>query len=70
MNLPGSFTWDMRIGMEIDVKGRNTLFINIDIYNILDTENIALASGSYATGALTPIYEVGRQFWFELGYKF
>ena len=70
MNLPGSFTWDMRIGMEIDVKGKNTLFINIDIYNILDTENIALASGSYATGALTPIYEVGRQFWFELGYKF
>lgn len=70
MKLPASFTWDMRIGGEIAIRGRNILFVNIDIFNILDTENIALASGNYTTGALSPTFEVGRQFWFELGYKF
>ncbi len=72
-NVKGAFTWDMRIGFEVNIHKGNTLFINLDIYNVLDSKNLAIASASYSTTAgttATPIYEVGRQFWLEVGYKF
>ncbi len=72
-DIKGAFTWDMRFGFEVPVYGRNTLFINIDIFNVLDSKNIAIANLSYTGNAglsAVPIYEVGRQFWIEVGYKF
>lgn len=68
--LPASFTWDIKFGFEYDFYKKNTLFFNIDIFNLLNNKNIALANGNYLTGIFTPIYELGRQFWFEIGYKF
>lgn len=69
-----AFTWDMRIGFEIDVYRKNTLFVNLDIYNVLDSKNIAIANLSYAgsSASLTavPTYEIGRSFYIEVGYKY
>ena len=72
--VPYSFSWDMRLGFEIDAYKGNTLYVNVDIYNVLDTKNIALVSlidAGVGTGMVTtPIYELGRQFWVQVGYKF
>ncbi|WP_237416292.1 TonB-dependent receptor plug domain-containing protein [Helicobacter saguini] len=74
-----AFTWDMRIGFEIDVWNKNTLYVNLDIYNVLDSKNMTALS-SANSGAITQgiataatavaVYEIGRQFWLQVGYKF
>ena len=79
---PSAFTWDIRLGTEYKTKG-GTFFANLDINNVLnkrnrvtyssssgDTDNDITASGSYSTSELVGIYETGRQFWLQLGYKF
>ena len=71
--VPASFTWDMRVGFEIDAYKGNTLYVNLDIYNVLNRQNVAVASASYSSSAGTtavPVYEVGRLFWLQVGYKF
>ena len=71
--VPANFTWDMRVGFEIDAYKGNTLYVNLDIYNVLNKQNVAVASASYSSSAGTtavPVYEVGRQFWVQVGYKF
>ncbi|MFG5109067.1 TonB-dependent receptor, partial [Campylobacter lari] len=67
-----AFTWDMRIGFEVDMYRKNTLFVNLDIFNLLDTKNIAITSLSYGSAGLsaTPVYEIGRSFYIEVGYKY
>lgn len=78
MRFPGAFTWDMRIGFEVDMWHKNTLYVNLDIYNVLNTQNLTALQGSGITGgAVTGIasstaiavYELGRQFWLQVGYK-
>lgn len=69
----GAFSWDMRFGFSINIAGSNALFVNFDIFNVLDTRNLAIASASYSATAGTtavPVYEMGRQFWVEVGYKY
>ena len=68
--LPSTFTWDLRLGAEYEVYKKNKLFFNIDVMNVTNKKNVGLATLSYSDDAVTPTYEVGRQFWFELGYKF
>ena len=72
--VPFSFTWDMRIGFEIDIYGGNTLYANVDIFNVLNRKNLAITSFSGVSAqngySKAPYYEIGRQFWFEIGYKF
>lgn len=48
MKFNGAFTWDMRVGFEVNVWKGNTLFMNLDIYNVLNAQNmtsVSLASG-------------------------
>ncbi|MWV68509.1 TonB-dependent receptor plug domain-containing protein [Helicobacter saguini] len=72
--VPSSFTWDMRFGFEIDVFKNNNVFVNLDIFNILDSKNISIlnlsAFSSSASATAIPTYEVGRSFWLEVGYRF
>ncbi len=77
MHFDGAFTWDIRIGFEIDVYKGHTLYCNLDIYNVLDTKNMTALSVA-STGAISPgipssssvaVYEIGRQFWLQVGYK-
>lgn len=79
MDFKGVFTWDMRIGFESNVWKNNLLFVNLDIYNVLDAQNLTTVSGTNgsvsssliaATATSIPVYEVGRQFWLQVGYKF
>ncbi|RDU58945.1 TonB-dependent receptor, partial [Helicobacter sp. MIT 14-3879] len=72
-DIKGAFTWDMRIGFEIDMWHKNTLYVNLDIYNVLDSKVMAIYNFSSTVGsarfAATPVYEVGRQFWLQVGIK-
>ncbi|WP_300743668.1 hypothetical protein, partial [uncultured Helicobacter sp.] len=67
-----AFTWDMRLGFEVDVYKGNTLYTNIDIYNLLDAKNPTILNSNYAgtSSAPTLAYEVGRQFWVQVGYRY
>ena len=77
MHFDETFTWDMRLGFEMNVWKGNIVFVNFDIYNVLNTRNKAALSGT--NGAVIPgipssasvaVYEIGRQFWIQGGYKF
>ncbi len=82
MHFKGTFGWDMRIGFEVDFyrgeKMRHTLYMNADIFNVLNLKNMTTLSGttgamlntSFASSSSIPVYEVGRQFWLQVGYKF
>lgn len=59
-----SITWDMRISWEYPVAAKHTVFINLDVMNVLNKRNPALWSSSEIT------YDLGRQFVLELGYQF
>lgn len=86
MKFNGAFNWDMRVGFEVDFyrgeKMRHTLYINVDIFNVLNAKNMTSLQATGATnsnGSIRPgiasagdyaVYETGRQFWFQIGYKF
>ena len=72
-----SFSWDMRVGAEVNVLNGHTLYVNVDIFNVLNTQNmttLGLANGNattaFASSSSIPVYELGRQFWLQVGYKF
>ena len=86
MDFKGAFSWDMRVGFEVDFykseKWRHTLYVNVDILNVLNSKNMttisnadgviagASSSSIATTSSDIPVYEVGRQFWLQMGYKF
>ena len=84
-----AFSWDMRLGFEVDIyRGksmRHTVYVNMDIFNVLNARNKTTMQGALVTNGVTPgisgvtastgltdfaVYELGRQFWFQVGYKF
>lgn len=75
----GAFTWDMRAGLEFDKGKAGVFYTNVDIINVLNLKNettISGANGNMATGSILgesaayPVYDVGRQFWLQFGYKY
>ncbi len=58
-------TWDMRIDWEIPTGKDQALFAAVDITNVTDQVNEIASSTS---GNVT--FEVGRQYWLEVGYRF
>lgn len=82
MHFKGAFNWDMRVGFEVDFyrgeQMRHTAYIIVDIVNVLNNQNMttlsgvngAISSGFVAASSAIPVYEVGRQFWLQVGYKF
>ena len=75
----GAFTWDMRLGLEFMLGKAGTFYTNVDIINVLNLKNettISNAYGNMLTGtilgasAASPVYDVGRQFWLQFGYKY
>lgn len=77
MRFKPSFSWDMRVGFEANVRNDHTVYMNVDIFNVLNTKNmttLGLANGndttSLASSSSVPVYELGRQFWVQVGYKF
>lgn len=77
MKFKNAFKWDLRLGFDVDLyKGamRHIMYVNIDIFNVLNAKYQNAVSGSntasYASSTAVPIYELGRQFWLQIGYKF
>ena len=74
----GAFTWDMRVGFEVDVYRENTFYMNVDVLNVLNKANktaLTNASGNTGEEVLTysytySAYDIGRQFWLQVGYKY
>lgn len=71
------FNWDMRLGLEVDLYKGQTLYVNFDIYNVLDSKNLVTLSGEdgvllygVPSNAAVLGYSLGRQFWTQVGYKF
>lgn len=58
-----SFYWDTRIGTKVKLGGKNTLSINLDIFNLLDNVNVLTSTSAIA-------YQTGRSFWIEIGYEY
>lgn len=59
-------TWDMRVDWELPTGKDQALFMAVDITNVTDKVNPIISSGSSAKTT----YEVGRQYWLEVGYRF
>lgn len=59
-----AFTWDMRLAWEKPFGKEQAVFTNLDITNVLNTRSVSNSNRGIET------YEVGRQFWLEVGYKF
>ena len=80
MRFPNAFSWDMRVGFELDMYKGQTLYMNVDIYNVLNSKikstiantayNGSTSSSAFASSSAVAVYEVGRQFWLQVGYKF
>ncbi|MBR3481603.1 MAG: TonB-dependent receptor plug domain-containing protein [Neisseriaceae bacterium] len=68
--IPSSFTWDAKFGAEYAVYKKNKLFFNVDVFNVTNKRNVTTASVNTNTNSVTETYGTGRQFWFELGYRY
>lgn len=70
--IPASFSWDMRVGFERKVFAKHSLYMNVDIYNVLDSKNTIINTADYTGNSYSPTlgYEVGRQFWIQVGYRY
>ncbi|TBU95804.1 TonB-dependent receptor [Stutzerimonas kirkiae] len=63
-----AFTWDLRLSWELPTARNQALFVNADVFNVLDKTIVADSTSVNVTGI--PTYEIGRQFWLEVGYRF
>lgn len=77
MHFNGAFTWDIRLGVSMRVWRDSEAFINVDIYNVLNSKNMAALGGvngatipGIPTSASVVVYEIGRQFWIQGGVRF
>lgn len=66
VNLGKSFSWDMRVGYVHKLPKAMDVFVNLDIYNILNKSN---KSSTVSSSQTTLLYEAGRQFWLEVGLR-
>jgi hypothetical protein len=56
-------TWDTRLGFGWKVQKNKQLFVNVDVFNVLNKKIVAYDNGSDI------YYETGRQFWVTAGYQ-
>ncbi|WP_282432270.1 TonB-dependent receptor plug domain-containing protein [Campylobacter troglodytis] len=70
--IPSAFTYDLRLGYARKIYGQHSIYFNIDIFNVLDSKNTTINQADYAGSSYAPSlgYEVGRQFWLQVGYKY
>ncbi|MBN7288857.1 TonB-dependent receptor plug domain-containing protein [Campylobacter curvus] len=66
VNLGNSYSWDARIGYAKKLPKEVELFVNLDIYNVLNRKNKARVLSETSS---VLVYEAGRQFWLEAGIR-
>lgn len=71
-DFPNTFSWDSRIGASAKLWGKNVIFVNLDIFNVLDNLNIisAKAQNTKNKTSFIPTYATGRSFYIQVGYEF
>ncbi len=63
-----SLTWNVRLGWERELSAQaGTVYANVDITNVLNRRNVYGASSAVGNA---PLYDIGRQFWLEVGYRY
>ncbi|MCV4262605.1 TonB-dependent receptor [Pseudomonas capsici] len=60
----GAPTWDMRLDWELPTGKDQAAFVAVDVTNVADKINPIISNSARST------YEVGRQYWLEVGYRF
>lgn len=63
---PAAPTWDMRVAWDIPTGKDQAFFVNVDVTNVTDQVNKIASRESVSVVS----YEVGRQYWLEVGYRF
>ena len=58
--------WDMKVYWEIPTGKEQALFSSVSITNVTDRINQTVSAGSRAKTT----YEIGREYWLEVGYRF
>lgn len=66
INLGKRFSWDGRIGYDQKIGKDMSMFVNLDVTNILNKQK---KSAPTSTSSNKVTYELGRQFWLEAGLK-
>ena len=61
-----AMTWDMQVYWELPTAKDQAVFASVDITNVADKINPTVSAGNQAVTR----YEVGRQYWLEVGYRF
>lgn len=59
-------TWDLRVKWEIPTGKEQALFMAVDVTNVTNRANEIVSSAKSARTT----YEIGRQYWLEVGYRF
>lgn len=71
--ISNAFNWDTSFGFEWNMPKKSKLFANIDILNVLNRKNVAGSENKFVRSEMSFVdvvtYQTGRQFWFEVGYK-
>ncbi|ORC60895.1 TonB-dependent receptor [Pseudomonas floridensis] len=57
-------TWDMRVDWELPTNKDEAVFVAVDVTNVADRVNSIVSRNGGSS------YEVGRQYWLEVGYRF
>ncbi|MCP8351347.1 TonB-dependent receptor [Pseudomonas sp. B21-036] len=63
-----ALTWDTRLGWRIPTARDQAIFVNVDVFNVLDKKSVNANATVNSNSVST--YEVGRQYWLEVGYTF
>ncbi|PYG77051.1 outer membrane receptor protein involved in Fe transport [Pseudomonas sp. RV120224-01b] len=63
---PAAPTWDLRLAWDIPTGKDQAFFVNVDVTNVTDKVNKIASRESVSLIS----YEVGRQYWLEVGYRF
>jgi len=63
---PGSLAWDSTLEYNFRLIGRQQMYARVEVQNILN-RRMSLANN---TTAATALYEPGRNYWLEFGYRF
>lgn len=58
-------TWDTRVKWEIPTHDQQALYVAVDVTNVTDRVNTIVSD---TAGTIS--YEIGRQYWLEVGYQF
>jgi len=63
---PSSWSWDSTLEYSFNLTNKQQMYARIEVQNILNRSMLLTRS----TSAATALYEPGRSYWLEIGYRF